>query len=122
MSAERETAMSSRLEQRSERKRAFRPTRRSLHRSDDDMAAAIERLVRALGRRLEEDDPEHGVPLLRRVDEETYVAWARAIAGWRRSGFTNAEIGRVLGTTGQNVGQRWPRTDDHLYLGDGSSR
>jgi hypothetical protein len=30
-------------------------------------------------------------------------------AGWRRSGFSDTEIGRELGMTRQAVQQRWPR-------------
>ena len=36
-------------------------------------------------------------------------AWAVAIAGLRRSGFADREIGDALGTTRQAVEQRWPR-------------
>lgn len=81
------------------------------HRADAEMAAGLIRLVRALGRRLAEDDPPNGVPLLRALDRELDVAWERAVAGWRASGFTDREIGEALGVTKQAVVQRFRRAE-----------
>ena len=86
----------------------------SAHREDSDVVAGIQRQIRAVGRRLAEADPDE-LELLRRLEGELALAWRVAVAGLRRSGYSDAAIGEVLGTTKQAVQQRWPRTDDHLY-------
>lgn len=91
------------------------PGRRSLHVDDAKITAAIERQMRALGRRLAVDDPDAAL-LLRRLDTELTLAWAHAVAGWRASGFTDGDIARVLGVTKQAVAQRWPRAADHSAI------
>jgi hypothetical protein len=101
--------MSDALEQPIRRKADFRPRSRSTHRTDADLAAGTVRIVRALGRRLAEDDPDNGVLLLRRLDREVDAAWRTAVAGWRASGFSDVQIGDALGVTPQAVGQRFPR-------------
>jgi hypothetical protein len=71
-----------------------------------------------MGTQLAEEDPELGVPLLLQLNQEVRLAWARAVAGWRLEGQrSNADIGRVLGVTGQAVGQRWPTENDALHRG-----
>lgn len=77
-------------------------------RSDTEIAAAVERMIRALGRRCASDDPpsvKHLVGLRNAVDD----AFAAAVAGWRSVGFSDAAIGAELGITKQAVQQRWPR-------------
>jgi hypothetical protein len=78
------------------------------HRSDDEIAEAIGRMLRALGRRCADGDPDTA-HLLRFLLGELDDAFADAVAGWRRSGFSDAQIGRELGVTKQAVQQRWPR-------------
>jgi hypothetical protein len=79
-----------------------------LHRSDDEIAKATGRLIRALGDRLSDDDPS-GARLLLLIEDEVRTAWALAVAGWRESGFSDGRIGEELGVTKQAVQQRWPR-------------
>jgi hypothetical protein len=89
----------------STKRRSRRPRR---PRDDAQVAAAIERQIRALGRRLSEDDPAAGA-LLDGIERALDDVRADAVAGWRRSGFSDAAIGAVLGVTKQAVQQRWPR-------------
>lgn len=79
-----------------------------VHRSDDDVTEAIGRMIRALGRRCAEGDPDNA-RLLRYLQNELDDAFAIAVAGWRISRFSDAQIGRELGVTKQAVQQRWPR-------------
>ena len=83
------------------------PLRRR-YRETPEVVAAIRRLVRAMGKRIAEEDPE-SLLLLRELDQEVRRAWQVAIEGIRCSGATDREIGEVLGTTRQAVEQRWPR-------------
>lgn len=77
--------------------------------SDEEVAEGIGRLVRALGRRCAEGDPDTAV-YLRMVGDELRAAESAAVAGWRRLGFSDTQIGRELGVSKQAVQQRWPRT------------
>lgn len=76
--------------------------------SDEEMAEAIARMVRALGKRCAVGDPDSAV-YLRVVRHALDAAEAGAVAGWRRSLFSDAQIGRELGVTKQAVQKRWPR-------------
>jgi len=78
------------------------------HRSDDEIAKATGRIVRALGDRLADADPSDA-SLLMVVERELMGAWARAVAGWRASGFSDSDIGEALDVTKQAVQKRWPR-------------
>jgi hypothetical protein len=84
------------------------PPRRR-YRETPEVVAAIRRLVRAMGKRIAEEDPE-SLLLLRELEQEVRRAWQVAIEGIRHSGATDREIGEVLGTTRQAVEQRWPRS------------
>ncbi len=79
------------------------------YREIHDVAQAAIRLVRAVGRRVAQDDPDDLAVLVdigRAVDEALRVA----VDGLRESGFTDAQIGRALGgVSRQAVGQRFPR-------------
>lgn len=79
------------------------------HRDDAEIVAAIGRQIRALGHRLADDDPPTA-DLLLRLQRELEDAFAEAVSGWRRSGFSDGAIGEVLGVTKQAVAQRWPRS------------
>lgn len=91
-------------------KPALSPDRRSAptHRSDEDVAEAIARMIGALGRRCADADPDTAA-LLRLLQTELDDAFALAVAGWRAAGASDAQIGRELGVTKQAVQQRWPR-------------
>jgi hypothetical protein len=76
-------------------------------RSDEDVVEAVGRLVRAVGRRAAGGDPDSAV-WLTYLRGELDGAFASAVAGWRRSGFSDGQIGRELGVSKQAVAQRWP--------------
>jgi hypothetical protein len=82
---------------------------RPAHREDAEVVAAVTRLIGAVAKRLAAGDPD-GAALLLLLDAELDKAWAVAVAGWRDAGFSDSDIGKVLGTTKQAVQQRWPRT------------
>jgi hypothetical protein len=93
-------------EQKPRRERKRRPPR-----DTPEVADAICRLIRALGRRVAEEDPD-GLAQLRLIEDELSEALAVAVAGLRRSAFTDEEIGRVLGgVTKQAVAKRWRREE-----------
>jgi hypothetical protein len=81
---------------------------RPAHREDAEVVAAVTRLIGAVAKRLAAGDPD-GAALLLLLDAELDKAWALAVAGWRGAGFSDSDIGKVLGTTKQAVQQRWPR-------------
>jgi hypothetical protein len=78
------------------------------YRETPDVVAATRRLLRVVGKRIATEDP-NDLRLLLQLDQELEQAWAIAVAGVRGSGFTDRQIGEVLGTTKQAVAQRWPR-------------
>lgn len=65
-------------------------------------------MIRALGRRFEVADPDTA-RYLSLIRDEVQEAEGRAVAGWRRLGFSDSQIGRELGVTKQAVQKRWPR-------------
>lgn len=78
------------------------------YRETPDVAAAVGRLVRTVGRRVATEDPvdlEILVDLTAALDE----AWRTAIAGLRATGHTDGDIGAALGVSKQAVAQRFPR-------------
>jgi hypothetical protein len=77
--------------------------------SDAHVAGAVRSLVRALGVRCASLDPDSAAFLLS-VEDELESAFAAAVDGWRRSGFSDAQIGVCLrGVSKQAVQQRFPR-------------
>jgi hypothetical protein len=82
------------------------PRRR--YRETSDCNGCAKRMIPKLGERIAQEDPEDLHHLLE-VEQELRQAWEVAIAGIRRSGVTDRQIGEVLGTTKQAVAQRWPR-------------
>ena len=89
-------------------KAALSPRRR--YRETSDCNGCAKRMIRKLGERIAQEDPED-LRLLVELDQVLERAWGVAVAGIRRSGATDREIGEVLGTTKQAVQQRWPRID-----------
>lgn len=79
------------------------------YRETADVAEAVGRLIRAVGKRVAVEDPPDLLYLVA-LDLEVRKAFAIAIEGLRCSGFTDREIGQALGTTRQAVEQRWPRS------------
>jgi hypothetical protein len=98
--------VSGRLSRRRADKAALSPRRR--YRETPEVVAATRRLLRVVGKRIATEDPDD-LRLLLELDQELEQAWAVAVAGIRGTGWTDSEIGRVLGTTKQAVQQRWPR-------------
>jgi DNA-binding NarL/FixJ family response regulator len=72
------------------------------------VAGAIRRLIRSLGSRAAHEDTD-ALHNLRDLEAELESAWKVAIAGLRRSGFSDTDIGTELGITKQAVQKRWPR-------------
>ena len=96
------------------------PPRRNYvgYRETPEVVDAVVRLIRAVGKRIAEEDPE-ALELLRRLEAEVSDAWWVAVAGQRRAGFSDRDIAEALGVTRPAVTQRWPRAaEDRLGLGD----
>ena len=75
-----------------------------------EVAAAAERMIRAVGERVGMEDPE-GILYLSKLSQACDKAAARAVEGLRQGGHTDKAIGEALGMTRQAVQQRWPRTE-----------
>lgn len=88
-------------------KATLSPRRR--YRETSDCNGGVKRMIKKLGERIAQEDPEDLRHLLD-LETELQRAWAVAVAGIRRSGASDRDIGEVLGTTKQAVQQRWPRT------------
>lgn len=78
------------------------------YRETFDVVAGVCRLITAVGKRLSDEDPEDLLQL-RAIQDNLDAVWAEAVAGIRRSGFSDRDIGDVLGVTKQAVQKRWPR-------------
>lgn len=85
-----------------------RAGRRFAYRETPDVAAAVVRLVTAIGRRVADGDPED-LPELVRVEQALAEAFRAGVAGLRAAGRSDSEIGAQLGVSKQAVAQRWPR-------------
>jgi hypothetical protein len=81
---------------------------RRSYRETPDVANAVCRLIRSIGKRVATEDPD-GLQILREMEAEVERAWATAIAGLRSVGYTDTMIGDELGITKQAVQKRWPR-------------
>jgi hypothetical protein len=77
-------------------------------REDGEVASACVRLIRSLGRRVADGDPD-GLEHLLLIEQATSDAWGVAVDGLRASGYIDAAIGAQLGVTRQAVQARWPR-------------
>ena len=87
------------------------PPRRNYvgYRETPEVVDAVVRLIRAVGKRIAEEDPE-ALTLLRRLEYEVDTAWWTAVAGQRRAGFSDRDIAEALGVTRPAVTQRWSRS------------
>jgi hypothetical protein len=83
--------------------------RRQSYRETPDVTEAVERLIRAVGKRVATEDAPDLVLLLA-LERAVEEAWETAVEGIRSTGTTDREIGRVLGVTRQAVEKRWPRS------------
>lgn len=77
------------------------------YRETSTVVDAVCRLIRAVGRRVADEDTD-GLLLLKALDDALKDAWKTAIEGQRRT-YTDGEIGRAIGRTKQAVALRWPR-------------
>jgi hypothetical protein len=82
------------------------------YRETPDVVAGLRRLILSVGKRVAEEDPDdlrYLVALKARLQQ----AFTTAVMGLRRSGYSDGQIGAVLGSvTKQAVQQRWPRKRD----------
>lgn len=77
--------------------------------STANVAGAITRQLRSFAKRVGAGDPSELIHL-KLIDDQLQDAYHIAVAGLREDGFSDGDIGRVLGVTGQAVNKRWPRT------------
>lgn len=77
-------------------------------RETPDYTAGLCRQIVKLGERVGAEQPPSLVHI-RAVEDAARGARERAVADLRAAGFTDADIGRALGTSRQNVRQRWTR-------------
>jgi hypothetical protein len=86
--------------------------RRRAYRETPDVAEAVSRLIRAIGRRCAEEDLD-GLAALLELDEAVAAAWADAVAGLRGN-YSDRAIGERLNPpiTRQAVALRWPVEHD----------
>ena len=101
--------MSTSTQPRSGDKTILSPEQRPQYRETPDTAGAAKRLIRSIGKRISTEDVDD-LTILLELDAELQQAWRTAIVGLRHTGYTDSDIGRVLGTTKQAVAQRWPRS------------
>lgn len=79
-------------------------------RETHEVAAGVNRMVRALGRRVAQEDPT-SLAYLALVEDTVAEARRTAIEGMRAHGYTDKDIGECLNMSRQAVQQRWPRTE-----------
>ena len=100
-------ALTSSSSQRAAGGKSSLPARRR-YRETPEVVAGIRRQIRAVGRRIATEDPAD-LRFLLDLERELQRAWRIAVVGIRGAGFTDREIGEILGTSRQAVEQRWPR-------------
>lgn len=88
----------------------------SRYRETDEVAAGVCRQVASLGRRVGSEDPASLV-YLAAVEEAARLARAGAVEALRETGYTDVQIGEVLGISRQAVQQAWPRTERFVGAG-----
>jgi hypothetical protein len=84
-------------------------SKRRRYRETPEVVDGVRRIIRAIGKRVATEDPDD-LLLLVALEREVRQAWATAIAGLRRSGYSDSQIGAVLSTTKQAIQQHWPRS------------
>jgi hypothetical protein len=77
-------------------------------RETPEIAAATARMVRAIGRRVGQEDP-NSLTSLMVVQIAIDDAWRNAVNDLRDAEFPDWQIAEMLGITRQAVQQRWPR-------------
>lgn len=81
---------------------------RHRYRETFEIAAAVGRQIDGLAKRTSTEDPD-GLLLLLSLEEKLADAMRVTVTGLRKSGYTDREIGQVLGgITKQSVAERWP--------------
>lgn len=88
---------------------------RRRYRETREMSDGICRQVAALGKHIATEDVD-SLRILRALDHAVEQAWAIAIVGLRKTGYSDREIGEMLGVTRQAVQQRWPWTDEREQM------
>ena len=76
-------------------------------RETPEVAAATARMIKAIGRRVGEEDPT-SITNLQVLQDALDEAWRNAIAEHRRAGMPDREVAALLGVTRQAVQWRWP--------------
>jgi DNA-directed RNA polymerase specialized sigma24 family protein len=76
-----------------------------------DIAAATSRMIRAVGKRCAEEDPEQLVHL-KEIQTALDEAWRTAIDGLREHQFSDRMIASALGVSQPAVTMRWRRGAD----------
>ena len=76
-------------------------------RETPEVAAATARMIKAIGRRVGEEDPT-SITNLQTLQNALDEAWRNAIAEHRRQDIPDREIAAILGVTRQAVQWRWP--------------
>ena len=76
-------------------------------RETPEVAAATARMIKAIGKRVGQEDPT-SIESLQVLQDALDGAWAHAIAEHRRAGMPDREVAEILGITRQAVQWRWP--------------
>lgn len=84
------------------------------HRTLQDRASAVQRMIRALARDTSEWDVED-LKIIGRLQAELIATRQVVVYGLRDHGANDREIGEALGITQQAVSKRWP--GDRRYVG-----
>lgn len=85
-------------------------------RETSEVAKGVGRMIRALGKRVAQEDPADLMLILGLV-RDMDQAMGVAVEGLRQGGHTDKDIGEALGMTRQAVQQRWPRTERQVGAG-----
>lgn len=79
-------------------------------RETHEVVAAANRMIRAVGKRVAQEDPT-SLAYLGLMEQRIDEARRMAIEGLRVTGYTDKDIGEALDMTRQAVQQRWPRSE-----------
>jgi predicted nucleotidyltransferase len=82
------------------------------YKETNNVAGGVCRQIKAVGERVAQEDPED-LLALQQIEQALDRAWSTAVTGLRATGYTDRDIGKVLGgITKQSVAERWPRESD----------